>query len=29
MENEIGDLEWWLKEDKSMDTDIVWVPTMW
>ena len=29
MQNEIGDLEWWLKDDKSMDTNIVWVPTRW
>ena len=29
MENEIGDLEGWWKDDKSMDTDIVGVPTRW
>ena len=29
MEKEIGDLEWWWKGDKSMDENIVWVPTRW
>ena len=29
MENEIGDLEWWWKYDKLMDTDNVWVATKW
>ena len=27
MEKEIGDLEWWWKDDKTMDTDILWVLT--
>ena len=29
MENKIRDLKWWWKDDKSMDTDIAWVPTRW
>ena len=27
MENQIGDLDWWWKDNKSMDRDMVWVPT--
>ena len=27
MEYQIGDMEGWWKDGKSMDTDIVWVPT--
>ena len=29
MEYQIGDMEGWWKDDKSMDIDIVWVPTRW